>query len=76
MGQVNGEYETQDQRMVRYASLVKQRLGSFAAWKLKHILRGSNEKEDALAAVVVSIPIKETVFLLVYYQSASSITTD
>ena len=31
VGKVNGEYEMQDQRMVRYASLVKQQLESFAA---------------------------------------------
>ena len=31
VGQVNGEYETQDQCMVWYASLVKQRLGRFMA---------------------------------------------
>ena len=65
-----------DQRMVRYVSLVKQRLGSFAAWKLEHIPRNLNEKTDALAAVVTYIPINEMVFLLVYYQPASSITTD
>ena len=62
--------------MVRYVSLIEQRLGSFATWKLDHIPRDSNEKADALEAVVASIPIKEMVFLLVYYQSASSITTD
>ena len=62
--------------MVRYASMVKQRLGSFVAWKLEHIPRDSNEKADALVVVVVSIMIKEMVFLLVYYQPTSSITTD
>ena len=62
--------------MVRYVSLVKQRLGSFAAWKLEHIPRDSNKKTDALAVVAASIPIKETVFLPVYYQLSSSITTD
>ena len=76
VGQVNGEYEMRDQCMVRYASLVKQRLGSFAAWKLEHIPRDSNEKAYALAVVAAYIPIKETVFLPVYYQLASSITTD
>ena len=76
MGQVNGEYETLDQCMVRYASLAKQRLGSFAAWKLEHILKESNEKANALAAVIASTPIKETLFLPVYYQLASSITTN
>ena len=62
--------------MVEYASLVKQRLGSFVAWKLEHILRDSNEKADALAEMATSIPIREIVFLLVYYQLMSSITAD
>ena len=51
-------------------------MGSFAAWKLKHIPRDSNEKADALVVVVASLPIKETIFLLVCYQQASSITTN
>ena len=60
--------------MTRYVGLVQAT--SFAAWKLEHILRDSNERADALAVVAASIPIKETMFLLIYYQSASSITTD
>ena len=74
VGQVNGEYETQDQSMVRYASLVKQRLESFAAWKLEHISRDLNEKANALAVVAASLLIIETIFLLVYLQPTSSIT--
>ena len=31
VGQVNGEYQKRDQGMVKYASLIRQRLGSFAA---------------------------------------------
>ena len=31
---------------------------------------------DALVVVAASIPIKETVFLLIYSQPTSSITTD
>ena len=31
VGQVNGEYETRDQRMTEYVSLVNLRLGSFTA---------------------------------------------
>ena len=60
----------------KYMGLVKQRLGSFEAWKLEHIPRDSNERADALAAVTASIPIKETIFLPIYYQPTSSITTD
>ena len=62
--------------MVMYASLVKQRLESFAAWKLEHISSDSNEKADALAAIAASLIIKETIFLPIYLQSASSITTN
>ena len=44
--------------MVKYASLVKKQLGSFAGWKLEHIPRDSNEKVDTLAVMVVSILIR------------------
>ena len=72
VGHVNGKYETRDQCMAKYVSLVKLRLGSFVAWRLEHIPRDSNERADALAAVASSLPIKETVFLPVYYQPKSS----
>ena len=58
--------------MIKYVCLVKLRLGSFTAW----ILRDSNERADALEAIVASLIIKETIFFLVYYQSASLITTN
>ena len=62
--------------MIKYVCLVKQRLGSFVSWNLKHIPIDSNEKAYALAAVAASLPIKQMVFLSVYYQAASSITTN
>ena len=74
--EVKGEYKPRHHCMVMYTNLVKQRLGIFAAWKLEHIPRNSNEKANTLAVVAASIPIKETVFLLVYCQPASSITTN
>ena len=61
--------------MAKYVSLVKQRLGSFSAWKLEHIPRDCNEKADALAVVAASLSITETVFLPIYYQPNSSIIT-
>ena len=73
--QVNGEYETQDQRMAKYVCLVKLIVESFAVWKLKNISRGSNEKADALAVVAISLPTKETILFPVYYQPESSITS-
>ena len=63
VGQVNGEYET-------------KRHSLFLAWKLEHVSRDSNEKADSWAAVAVSLPIKETVLLPVYYQLELSIITN
>ena len=40
--------------MVKYVTMVKQRLGSFSAWKLEHISRDCNEKADAIAVVAAS----------------------
>ena len=73
--QVNEEYESRDPQVVKYVSLVKQRLGSLEAWKLEHIHRGCNEKVNALAVVAASLPMTKTVFLPIYYQSDSSIIT-
>ena len=61
--------------MAKNVSLVKQRLGSFSAWKLEHIPRDCNEKGDALVFVAASLPMIETVFLPIYYQLDSSIIT-
>ena len=74
VGQVNDEYKIGDQRMTRYVSLVSMRLGSFAAYRLEHVPRNSTEKANTLAAVVASLPIKETVLLPVNYQLESPIT--
>ena len=60
--------------MAKYVSRVKLRLGSFLIWKQEHVLRDCNDKEDALAAVAASLPITETIFLPIYYQSFSLIT--
>ena len=59
--------------MTKYVSRVKQHLGSFSVWKLEHVPRDYNDKADALAAVAASLPITETIFLPIYYQSFSSI---
>ena len=73
VGQVNEEFESRDPRMTKYASLVKQKLNTLSAWKLEHIPRECNEKVDALVAVAASLPIGETLFLPIYYQTGSSI---
>ena len=74
ISQVNEDFESWDPRMEKYVSRLKQRLGSFSIWKLEHIPRDCNEKADALAMVAASLPIAETIFLPIYYQSFSSIS--
>ena len=74
VGQVNTEFESREPRMAKYASLVKQRLSTLSAWKLEHVPRDCNERADALAAVAVSFPIKEIIYLPIYYQPGSSIS--
>ena len=73
--QVNKEFESRDPRMAKYVSRVKQRLNSFPVWKLEHVHRDSNEKANSLASVAASLPIIETIFLPIYYQSVSSIAS-
>ena len=64
-----------DQHMIKYVCLIKLRLESSSTWKLEHISRNSNEKADVLATVAASLPIKEMIFLSIYLQMISSITT-
>ena len=71
VGEVNEEYESQDPRMEKYVTLVKQRLDNFSAWKLEHMTRDCNEKADILASVSTSLPMTETVILPIYYQPSS-----
>ena len=73
IGQVNAEFESREPRMAKYASLVKQRLSTLSAWRLEHVSRDRYERADALAAVAASFPVKETVYLPIYYQPDSSI---
>ena len=61
--------------MEKYVPRVKQRLNIFPVWKLEHVPKDSNEKADALASVAASLPITETIFLPIYYQSGSSIAS-
>ena len=59
--------------MAKYASLAKQKLSTLTTWKLEHIPKDRNERVDALAAVAASLPVKETMYLPIYYKPDSSI---
>ena len=71
--QVNTEFESRELRMEKYASLVKQKLSILSAWRLEHVPRDCNERADALAAVAASLPVRETIYLPIYYKPDSSI---
>ena len=71
--QVNAEFESREPRMTKYASLVKQKLSTLSTWKLEHVPMDRNERADALAAVAAFLPIKETIYLPIYYEPGSSI---
>ena len=73
VGQVKAKFESKDPRMTKYASLFKHKLNTLSAWKIKHVTQYCNERVDALAVVAASLPIRETVFLPIYYQPESSI---
>ena len=73
VGQIKAEFESRDPRMAKYASLVKKKLNTLSAWKLEHVPRDCNKRVDALADMAASLPIRETIFLPIYYQSDSSI---
>ena len=71
--QVNTKFESRDPGMAKYAYLNKQKLSTLLTWKHEHVPRDSNERADALAIVAASLPIKETIYLPIYYQPGSSI---
>ena len=73
VGQVNAEFKSREPRMTKYSSLVKHKLSTLSAWKLEHVPRDRNERVDALTAVAASFPIKEIIYLPIYYQLGSSI---
>ena len=73
VGQINAKFESKEPRMAKYASLIKQKLSNLTTWKLEHVPKDSNERADALVVVAASLPIKETIYLPIYYQPGSSI---
>ena len=75
IGKVNEEFESKDPRMAKYVSRVKQRLGNFSIWKLENVPWDCNDKENALSIVATSLPVTEIIFLPIYYQLFSSVTT-
>ena len=73
VGKVNAEFEFREPRMAKYVSLVRQKLSTFSTWKLEHVPRDRNERVDALAAVTAYFPVREMIYLPIYYKPDSFI---
>ena len=55
MGQVNGEFEAQDECMQRYLVRVRQARVQFTGFTLKQIPRGQNSNANSLAMLATSL---------------------
>ena len=66
MGQILKEYEAKDERMAKYLLKVQESLSRLGEWVIEKIPRGDNVQVDALAGIVASFPVKESIMLPVY----------
>ena len=60
--------------MVRYLTLVEDRLKRLDKWMVRHIPRIENLKVDTLIRITTTLSIRETIMLPIYLQSTPSIT--
>ena len=71
---VQEEYRAKDERMTRYLTKVRNTLQQLGEWTIKKIPRTDNISADALAGIVASLPIKNSILLPIYVQTDPSIT--
>ncbi|XP_034679904.1 uncharacterized protein LOC117909968 [Vitis riparia] len=71
---VQKEYETKDERMVRYLTKVRDTLQRFTEWTIEKIRWTENSCADALAGIAASLPIKEAILLPIHMQANPSVT--
>ena len=57
VNQVQEEYETKNERMVKYLQKVKNQLHKFSEWKVTQITREKNIQVDALVGLAVSLVV-------------------
>ena len=69
--QIQKDYEANDERMARYLTMVEDHLKMLNKWTVKRIPRMENLKADALVEIIVTLPIRETIILLIYLQATS-----
>ena len=70
---VQKEYEAKDAHMARYLTKVRDTLQQFTEWTIEKIRQTENERADALASIVASLPIKEAILLPIHVQANPSV---
>ena len=63
-------------RMARHLTMVKDHLKKLGERIIRWIPRKKNLKADALARIVATLPVRETIMLPVYLQATPSITPE
>lgn len=58
VGQIQKEYEANDEHMAHYFTLVEDHLAKLGEWVVKRIPRTKNLKVDALVGIAATLPIK------------------
>lgn len=73
VGQIQKEYEAKDERMTKYLLKVQESLSRLEEWAIEKIPRIENMQANALAGIAASFPIKESMLLPIYIQTAPTI---
>ena len=59
-GQIQKEYEANDERMACYLTMVKDRLKKLDKWVVRQVPRNENLKVDTLAGIATTLPIRKS----------------
>ena len=73
LGHIQKEYEAKDERMSQYLMKVRDTLKQLDGWAIKKIPWAKNIQVDALARIVVSLPVREAILLPIHLLTTPSI---
>ena len=74
VGHIQKEYKAKHERMSQYLMKVQDSLQQLDEWAVEKIPQADKMQVDALAGIVASLPIRESILLPIYVQTAPSIT--
>ena len=73
---IQKEYETKDERMAHYLTMVGDSLKKLDEWMIRQVPRKKNLKVNAMAGIVATLPIREVVMMPIYLQVSPSSTLE